>query len=107
MIVYEVNLEVDHDVKDDYLAWLRPSIREILALDGFEAALWYRPEGFISPDTGRLMYTLHYLVRTQAHLDDYFENHAPRMRAEGMSQYGGRFAATRRILKKLESFEPD
>ncbi len=107
MIVYEVNLEVDHDVKDEYLAWLRPRIQELLGLEGFEAALFYRPDDFISPETGRLMYTLHYLVRSQQHLNDYFENHAPRLRSEGMARYGGRFTATRRILQKLEAFEPE
>lgn len=34
-VVYEVNLEVDADIADAYVAWLVPHMAEMLAIDGF------------------------------------------------------------------------
>ena len=35
MTLYEVNLQVDVALRDDYLIWLRAHVREMLAFDGF------------------------------------------------------------------------
>ena len=41
MLIYEVNLTVDEDIATEYSTWLREHIREMLTIDGFEAAAWY------------------------------------------------------------------
>ena len=41
MIVYEVNLQIDSQVADDYAAWLKPHIEHILQIKGFRHADWY------------------------------------------------------------------
>ena len=35
MILYEVNLEISNEIFDDYMAWLRPHIQEMLRFQGF------------------------------------------------------------------------
>ena len=37
-VVYEVNLDLDASIADDYRAWLEAHIREILGLPGFVGA---------------------------------------------------------------------
>jgi len=36
MIVYEVNLQIDSEVADEYAKWLKPHIEQILELEGFD-----------------------------------------------------------------------
>lgn len=37
-VVYEVNLELNRDIADQYIAWLKPHIQEIISLPGFVSA---------------------------------------------------------------------
>jgi antibiotic biosynthesis monooxygenase (ABM) superfamily enzyme len=95
-IIYEVNLFVERPIEADYRAWLKKHIAEILALPGFIGA-----ENFDVPqetDTGHAAICVQYRLQSQAALNDYLEQHAPRLRAEGLAKFGGHFRATRRVL---------
>lgn len=96
-VIYEVNIEVDAAAHDDYRLWLRAHIAEILALPGFTGAKVFdvlEPP----PAAGRIGLCVQYALRDQGALDDYLRDHAPRLRADGMAKFGGRFQAQRRVL---------
>lgn len=40
-VVYEVNLTVQADVREQYETWLSEHIQQLVNLDGFESATWY------------------------------------------------------------------
>lgn len=97
-VIYEVNIEVDAAAHDDYRAWLRGHIAEILALPGFTGAKVFdvlEPP----PSAGRVGLSVQYALRDREALDDYLRDHAPRLRADGVARFGDRFHATRRILR--------
>lgn len=97
-VIYEVNIEVDASAHDDYRAWLRDHIAEILALPGFKSAKVFEvlePP----PSAGRLGLCVQYGVQDRAALDDYLRDHAPRLRADGLARFGDRFQASRRVLR--------
>lgn len=97
-VIYEVNIEVDAAAHDDYRAWLHEHIAEILALPGFAGAKLFdvlEPP----PSAGRVGLCVQYALKSREALDDYLRDHAPRLRADGMSRFGGRFQATRRVLR--------
>lgn len=97
MIVYEVNLDVDAAIHADYRAWLDAHVREILALPGFVSAeiLEYRDP---APAAGRRSLCVQYRLTDDAALERYLREDAPRLRADGIARFGGKFSATRRIL---------
>ncbi len=101
MLLYEVNLQVDGDAAEEMAVWLRGHVRQMLAFDGFAGATWY----FLDPEKGRQRWTIHYLVEGWQPLQAYFENHAERMRQDGLERFGGRFSADRRVLYERETFE--
>ncbi len=101
MIVYEVNLSVDAAVYAEYLAWLDAHMAEILALPGFLGAEVLEVAEPAPPPSLRAL-SVHYRVRDRAALQDYFDRDAPRLREEGQRLFGGRFSATRRVLKVRE-----
>jgi quinol monooxygenase YgiN len=99
MIVYEVNIAVDTAIADAYRSWLQSHVAEMLALPGFTGAEVF--EVVVSPpDPAQQSLCVHYRLRDQAALDDYLREHAARMRADGVSRFGDRFRATRRVLRK-------
>ncbi len=97
-VIYEVNIEVDASAHDEYRVWLHGHIAEILGLPGFTGAKVFEvlePP----PSAGRVGLCVQYVLKSREALDDYLRDHAPRLRADGMSRFGGRFQATRRVLR--------
>ena len=96
-VTYEVDVEVDAAIADEYRDWLRGHIAEMLALPGFTGAQLYmilEPP----PSAGCIRLCVHYRLHDQAALDAYLREHAPRMRADGVARFGDRFRASRRVL---------
>lgn len=98
MIVYVVELEMDAALRDEYLAWLRQHVREMLALPGFLGAdILVRTEP--PPAPGRWAVCAHYRLRDRAAFTDYLAHHAARMRAAGRAHFGDRVRASRQVLE--------
>ncbi len=93
-VVYEVRLVVDSDIAGEYDAWLEQHIAAMLRFDGFVDADVLEPETQSGDSVVRLV---RYSVASREHLDRYFDEHAERMRAEGVERFGERFSATREI----------
>jgi hypothetical protein len=112
MLIYEVNFTVDEAVATEYSTWLREHIREMLKLDGFEAAAWYtRSDGVdampTAPDdapTGTRHWTVHYQVASREDLQRYFDAEAESMRQDSQERFGNQFSAERRILEQTRTF---
>lgn len=97
MIVYQVELEMDAGMRDEYLAWLREHVAAMLALPGFLGAeILERLDP--APLAGRWVVTVHYRLRDEAAWLAYLEDHAPRMRAQGLARFGTRVRASRQLL---------
>ena len=62
MVIYEVNLEVDKAIEEEYATWLADHVREMLEMDGFESAEILRDED-VPPLTAR--WVVHYPTSSQ------------------------------------------
>ena len=97
--IYEVNLHVDAAIAGEYREWLAGHIRAMLALPGFTGA---RSFEVTDPQAaGEVAFCVQYELADQAALDAYFRDHAESMRADGTRRFGGRFRASRRVLRPL------
>lgn len=100
MIVYEVQLAMDATLRDEYLAWLRGHVAEMLALPGFlDAEILTRLDP--PPPAGRWVVCARYRLRDRAAWEAYLSDHAPRMREAGLARFGTRVQATRRLLEAV------
>lgn len=99
MIIYEVRLDVDPEIADSFRDWLGAHVREILTLPGFTGANIYSEQRV----AGRVGWCVHYRLRDPKALEDYLSEHAPRLRAEGLARFPGRFVGERRALVLDES----
>jgi hypothetical protein len=99
-LVYEVNLDVEAGIRAEYLAWLDAHMAQIAALPGFTGARRYEVLD-PPPPPGRLHLCAQYGLVDAAALEAYLRDHAPALRAEGLARFGGRFAASRRVLTRL------
>ncbi len=99
-VVYEVNLDLDATVRAEYLDWLQGHVAEICALPGFLGARILEVTD-PPPAPGRASLCVQYRLTGPQALGIYLAEHAPRLRAEGLTRFGERFTATRRVLAPL------
>ena len=97
LIVYEVNVEIDAAIEDAYRAWLRDHVDAMLSLPGFTGADVF---DVVDPPPApqRAHLCVQYRLVDDAALQAYLRDHAQRMRADGVSRFGDRVRATRRVL---------
>jgi hypothetical protein len=103
VIAYEVNLFVQGEIAAAFREWLDAHVREIVALPGFLGAEIFERREPAGPE-GELALCVQYRLRDAAALEDYFREHAPRMRADGLARFGADFRAERRVLAPLARY---
>ena len=102
-VVYEVNLFIEPEAAEEIATWLPGHIRDVLAIDGFVGATWYQ----LDPEDGRQRFTVHYHLTDAPSLQRYVDEHAERLRQEGLDRFSDRFTATRRVLYERRQFEEE
>ena len=95
-IIYEVNLKIDNAIAGDFSIWLKEHIKEMCTFDGFIEASCYTDHENSTDDLQCMVVA--YLLQDLSYYERYVNEHAPRMRAEGISLFGEGLQATRRIL---------
>lgn len=100
MIVYEVSVAIDPDIREAYMAWLRGHVAEIVTLPGFGGADVFEVVDPAQADGGAQV-CMQYRLHDAAALDAYLREHAPRLRADGIARFGERMRATRRVMRPL------
>ena len=99
MVIYEVNVALNSEIRADYEAWLKIHIEQLLKVPGFKSAKIYsRLNDEEGETSSKRLLTVHYLVESRTALGNYFENQAAEMRRDGETRFGGKFSITRRIL---------
>jgi hypothetical protein len=100
MIIYEVNLEIDTAIYEQFKTWLYDHVKEMLQLEGFlEAKILHEQ----SDSTEKKKLKCCYLLISQKNLDNYLTTQALHMRQEGIDKFGHHFSATRKIFEVVES----
>lgn len=94
MIIYEVNLQISTEILATYVNWLHPHIQKMLKFPGFVTVFCLKEH---KNDPQYTYLSLQYHISTQAHLDDYLQHHAQKMREEAQA-FQGQFSASRRIF---------
>lgn len=90
-IIYEVNLNIEPEIKPKFLSWLDKHIKEMLQVEGFNHA-------HVFTDLENADVVVQYHVTDKQSLENYFTNFADKMRAQGLEKFGNHFQATRRVM---------
>ena len=101
MIIYEVNLTVNHNKASEFRLWLTAHIRDMLNFPGFQSAELYQTQ--LSETAEVVEFVVMYGVDTSQSLNYYLEHHAKTMREQALSRFPNQFTATRRVLCKVNS----
>lgn len=98
MMIYQVHLAIDPAIFNDFTFWLKQHVQEMLQFEGFQVA---KILSKVDPDTQHHTIkhlTVQYEIASKASLENYFAQHAARMRKKGLDAFGNRFSASREIF---------
>ncbi|HNR54137.1 MAG TPA: DUF4286 family protein [Flavobacteriales bacterium] len=101
MIIYNVTLNVDTEVHQEWLTWMKEvHIPDVMATG---LMLDCRLCRVLAEDEGGVTFAVQYTCADMATYERYRAEHAPRLQAETQKHYGGRFAAFRTLLEVLHT----
>lgn len=101
MIIYNVTINVDLDVHDQWLQWMKAThLPDVMATGLF---LDQRMCRVLAEDEGGLTYAIQYTLPDMATYERYQKEHAPRLQAETQKHYAGKFAAFRTLLEVIHT----
>lgn len=99
MIIYNVTLNVDTDVHEEWVHWMKTEhIPAVMATGLF---LDHRFCRVLADDEGGVTYAVQYTCADMAAYERYRDHHAPALQAETQKHYGGKFAAFRTLLETV------
>lgn len=102
MILYSVTLNIDHEVHDDWLKWMREShIPDVMATGRFVEAHIAKVLG---ESEGGITYNMQYLAPDMESYHRYVHEDAQALQAEHNARYEGKFVAFRTIIEVIETY---
>lgn len=102
MIIYNVTVNIDHDVSAEWLNWMNEvHIPEVMATGKFLEA---RISRILAEEEGGKSYAIQYLCINMETYEDYRDNLAPLLQQKHTEKFAGKFVAFRTLLRVENSF---
>ncbi len=101
MIVYNVTVNIDHDVHDEWLQWMK----EVHIPDVMNTGLFIENKicRILAEEDGGKSYAIQYTCKDMATLEQYQEIYAPKLQQDHTERYRGKFAAFRTLLQVVHT----
>ncbi|MGB2224874.1 MAG: DUF4286 family protein [Polaribacter sp.] len=104
MYIYNVTINIDDDVKDEWLTWMETHILDVLNTGKFVAAKL--TQVLVEEEMGGTTYSVQYSAKTKEDLQNYYKEDAKRLRGDGLRKFGDKMVAFRTELRLIKEFYP-
>ena len=104
MYIYNVTINIDDDVKDEWLTWMETHILDVLNTGKFVAAKL--TQVLVEEEMGGTTYSVQYTAKTKEDLQNYYKEDARRLRGDGLLKFGDKMVAFRTELRLIKEFYP-
>lgn len=100
MIIYNVTINIDDSVHDQWMDWIRNKhIADVLATGKFQSARMVKV--CVEEEMGGKTYSIQYTATSRELLNRYYEEDAPSLREEGFRLFGDKMLAFRTELEHI------
>lgn len=104
MIIYNVTINIDESVHDQWLEWMQTKhIKEVLNTGCFTSARLVKV--LVDEDMGGVTYSAQYFAPSKEALEDYKENHAPFLKSAGLQLFADKMLTFRTDLEIISEHE--
>ena len=104
MYIYNVTINIDESVHQEWLTWMETHIPEVLNTGRFLSAKL--TQVLVDEEMGGVTYSVQYTAATREDLDDYYEFDADNLRNDGIKKFADKMIAFRTELKVINEFYP-
>ena len=99
MIIYNVTINIEQSAHKRWLQWMQNKhIADVLATGLFNNARLVKV--LVEEDEG-VTYSVQYFCDSREKLNEYYKNHAPKLRQDGLALFGDKMLAFRTELEIL------
>ena len=100
MIIYNVTINIDQSVHDEWLKWMQEKhIADMLATGKFSSARLVKV--LVNEALEGKTYSAQFTTDSKETLQQYYNDDAPRLREEGLSLFGDKMLAFRTELELI------
>jgi Domain of unknown function (DUF4286) len=101
MIIYNVTVNIDNDVREEWVEWMRKvHIPEVLQTGQFTGHRMVKV--LTDEDTGGTNYSIQYFCNSMADYEKYRNVFAPGLQKAALDRYKDKFVAFRTLLEVIE-----
>ena len=104
MYIYNVTINIDESVHNEWLSWIQTHILEVLNTGKFISAKL--TQVLVEEEMGGATYSVQYTTKTREDLDAYYNEDADRLRTDGFKKFADKMLAFRTELKVIKEFYP-
>lgn len=104
MIIYNVTINIDESILNQWLNWMQTKhIQDVLNTGCFTKAQLVKV--LVDEEMGGATYCAQYFAPNKEALEDYKENHAPKLRNEGLQLFADKMLTFRTELEIISEHE--
>ncbi len=101
MTVYNVTVNVDKEVAEEWLEWMKEThIPEVMEAGYFEEYRIMKMLSQSEDETG-LTYAIQYMAKNLSQIECYLEKDAPKLQKKTIVKYGTKMTAFRTVLEEV------
>ncbi|QNK76701.1 DUF4286 family protein [Winogradskyella undariae] len=101
MIIYNVTLNIDKSIHDEWLTWIKEHITEVLATGKFKEAKLTK---VLVDDDETDTYSVQYRAHSREALEAYYDNDAENLRQVGLKRFGEKVLSFRTELEVVDEY---
>lgn len=102
MIIYNVTVNIDESIHEEWLLWIKNHIPLVLATGRFSEARLTKV--LIKEEMGGLTYSIQYRAKSREDLDNYYTFDAEKLKSEALLKFGDKMLAFRTELEIIDEY---
>ena len=103
MYIYNVTINIDESIHDEFSTWIKAHIPQVLATGKFTEARLVQV--LVEEEMGGTTYAVQYTAKSKDHLEAYYLEDAAKLREEGMKKFADKMLGFRTELRVIEDFK--
>ena len=104
MHIYNVTINIDNAVHEEWLTWMETHILEVLNTGKFISAKF--TQVLVEEEMGGKTYSVQYTANSKEDLQNYYKEDADDLRIKTVKKFGDKMLAFRTELRLIKEFYP-
>ncbi|MDA9906831.1 DUF4286 family protein [Flavobacteriaceae bacterium] len=102
MIIYNVTVNIEDSIHDEWLKWIKNHIPQVLTTGKFIDARLTKV--LVEEEMSGTTYAVQYKAKSREALDSYYKNDADKLKQEGLLKFADKMLAFRTELEIIDEY---